>query len=92
VVPEGGMSAHIERLLRAQRDDIPATKRILELNPKHPLIEAVREISASDGEAASEWIELIYDQALLAEGSPIADPPRFARKLTELLQTAVGSR
>ena len=93
VVPEGGLAAHIERLLRAQQQEtIPAQKRILELNPKHPLIEAIREISEQDGDAAREWISLIYDQALLAEGSPIADPPRFARRFTELMQTAVAAR
>ena len=91
VVPEGGLAAHIERLLRAQQhENIPAQKRILELNPKHPLIEAVREVSEQgDSDGAADWISLIYDQALLAEGSPISDPPRFARRLTELMQTAV---
>ena len=90
VVPEGGLAAHIDRLLRAQNnEDMPAQKRILELNPKHPLIEAVGEIAESSSDAAEDWISLIYDQALLAEGSPIADPPRFARKFTELMQTAV---
>ncbi len=89
VVPEGGLAAHIERLLRV-RDDMPPQKRIIELNPKHPLIEAVRAIDAAgDIAATTNWIELIYDQALLAEGSPIADPPRFARRFTELMQTAV---
>jgi molecular chaperone HtpG len=93
VVPEGGLAAHIERLLRAQQQaDIPTQKRILELNPNHPLIEAVKEISATDSDAAAEWIGLIYDQALLAEGSPISDPPKFAKRFTELMQTAVGAR
>lgn len=91
VVPEGGLAAHIERLLRAQQhEDIPPQKRILELNPKHPLIEAVHKISADDSDAANDWISLIYDQALLAEGSPIADPPRFAKRFTQLMQAAVS--
>lgn len=89
VVPEGGLAAYVERMLRAQRGgDVPAQKRILELNPRHPLVEAIREIGERDGDAAADWIRLIYDQALLAEGSPISDPPRFARKLTELMETA----
>jgi molecular chaperone HtpG len=37
----------------------------------------------------SEWIEVLYEQALLTEGTPIEDPQRFARRLTTLLQQAV---
>ena len=87
VTPEGGMASHIERMLRDQNQNIPEQKRILELNPTHPLIEAIRAISEKDdSEKMSEWVELIYDQALLAEGSPIADPSRFAHRLTDLMQ------
>src|SRR5690606_26284188 len=39
VVPDGGVAPHIEQLMRAQNPDLPPTKRILEINPKHPVIE-----------------------------------------------------
>ncbi|MBH25354.1 MAG: molecular chaperone HtpG [Myxococcales bacterium] len=94
VLPEGGLPSYIERLLRANQQDIPATKRILEINPTHPLIENLKSLSEA-GEATedvSSWIELLYDQALLTEGSPIDDPARFASRMTRLMQTAVASK
>ncbi len=87
VVPEGGVASHIERLLRAQNQGMPQQKRILELNPTHPLIEAIRTIQESgNDDRVGEWVELIYDQALLAEGSPIKSPGTFARRLTGLME------
>lgn len=87
VTPEGGLSAHIERMLRAQNTDMPPTKRIFEINPDHPVIErlnALRETGNQD-EKVGEWIALLHDQALLAEGSPIPDPLGFSRRLTNLM-------
>jgi molecular chaperone HtpG len=93
VVPRGGMPAHIERLLRAHQQDMPEQKRILELNPTHPLIARMNQELAAGGESAqlSEWIELLYDQALLIEGSPLPDPARFSQRLIALLQAAPGA-
>jgi molecular chaperone HtpG len=88
VVPEGGLASHIERMLRAQNQDVPDQKRILELNPNHPLIEALNKMSSSDAGKVNEWVEMIYDHALLAEGSPIKSPARFAQRLTGLMQEA----
>jgi len=93
VVPRGGLPAHIERLLRSHQHDLPEQKRILELNPSHPLIVRMNdELSARpDAEQVSEWIELLYDQALLIEGSPLPDPARFGKRLVQLMQTAAVS-
>lgn len=90
VVPEGGMHAHIERMMRAQDQDVPVTKRILEVNPDHKLIKHLHDLQdrQEQGERVSEWIELLYDQALVAEGSPVDDPGRFARRITGLLEKA----
>jgi molecular chaperone HtpG len=90
VVPRGGLPAHIERLLRAHQHDLPEQKRILELNPQHPLIQRMNsEIGAHpDSPQISEWIELLYDQALLVEGSPLPDPARFSKRLLALMQSA----
>jgi molecular chaperone HtpG len=94
VVPKGGLDPHIERMLRAARQlDMPSEKRILEVNPKHPLIRALssQEAREPNSERVSEWIRVLYDQALLAEGSPVKDPAWLARKLSELLTRAVES-
>jgi molecular chaperone HtpG len=95
VVPDGGLGPYIERLLRAQQGaDMPAQKRILEINTKHPLIQAlVRLHAASPSDAGlGESIELVYDQALLAEGSPIDDPARMAKRLIKLLQNSTEAQ
>ncbi|GEL74157.1 molecular chaperone HtpG [Myxococcus virescens] len=89
VVPEGGSPAYLERLLqqRGRGAGMPRVKRILEVNPKHPVIEHLKAVHDRDPAAAqvAEWIELLHDQALLTEGSTIADPNRFARRMTGLL-------
>jgi len=90
VVPRGGLPAHIERLLRAHQQDLPEQKRILEVNPSHPLIERLNTELAKNPESATlgEWIELLFDQALLVEGSPLPDPARFTKRLVALMQSA----
>ncbi|HKU41159.1 MAG TPA: molecular chaperone HtpG [Polyangiales bacterium] len=90
VIPRGGLPAHIERLLRAHQQDLPEQKRILELNPTHPLVLRMKEELERDAESPrlTEWIELLYDQALLIEGSPLPDPARFSKRLVALMQAA----
>jgi molecular chaperone HtpG len=92
VVARGGMPAHIERLLRAHQQDLPEQKRILELNPAHPLIVRMNDefIARPESTQLSEWIELLYDQALLVEGSPLPDPARFSKRLIALMQSATA--
>ncbi len=65
VVPEGGLHAHIERMLRAQQKGMPKQKRIFELNPDHPVVTKLAGL-AGDGARAGElgeWVYLLYDQA-----------------------------
>jgi molecular chaperone HtpG len=95
VVPDGGLGPYIERILRMQQGmDMPMTKRILELNGKHPLIRALVAMHAKDAESkeVSDFIELVYDQALLSEGSPLEDPHRVAKRLTQLMQWSAETR
>ncbi|HEY6079430.1 MAG TPA: molecular chaperone HtpG [Polyangiaceae bacterium] len=90
IVPEGGLPPQIERMLRAQGQKVPKASRILELNLEHPLLKNLQRLEeASPGsEKVLEWMHLIYDQALLAEGSPIEDPGAFAKRLTKLFTAA----
>jgi molecular chaperone HtpG len=91
VIPKGGLPAHLERLLRAHKADLPEQKRILELNPTHPIVQRMKgeHDKQADAPKLTEWIELLYDQALLAEGSPLPDPQRFSKRFVALLQTAL---
>ncbi|MCB9597152.1 MAG: molecular chaperone HtpG [Sandaracinaceae bacterium] len=90
VVPPGGLQPHIERLLRATQKDMPKQKRILEINPSHPVIENLRALleGAKAVERVDEWIELLHDQAKIAEGSPLDDPGAYNRRVTALLKDA----
>jgi molecular chaperone HtpG len=90
IVPEGGLPPQIERLMRAQGRELPKSQRILELNLEHPLLKNLQRLEeASPGsDKVQEWMHLIYDQALLAEGTPLDDPAAFAKRLTRLFTTA----
>jgi molecular chaperone HtpG len=87
-----GPHGYVERLLREAGRDVPRTSRILELNPDHPIVQSLKVLvdrgddPGSSGSARiAEWIEVLYDQALVAEGAPIEDPGGFARRITSLL-------
>ncbi len=90
VVPEGGQHAYLERLLRAQDKGQERGKRILELNGGHPLVRNLQKLHElkPDSPSLIEWTELLYDQVLLTEGSPVEDPNRLARRMTHLLEQA----
>ncbi|NIA18869.1 MAG: molecular chaperone HtpG [Xanthomonadaceae bacterium] len=89
---EHDMSASMERLLRAAGQDVPETKRILELNPQHELVKVMFDLykdNPSDPRLV-EYSELLLDQALLTEGSPIADPAKFSKLVAKLMVKAAG--
>ena len=90
VVPEGGQHAYLERLMRSHDTSVAVSRRILELNGGHPLIANLSKLISLDSEteAVVPWIETLYDQVLLTEGSPIEDPNRLAKRMTELMQQA----
>lgn len=93
VVPDGGLHNHIETLLRAGNREMPKTRRILEVNSEHPLIQNLRRLHESDPDSddLAGWFSLLYDQALLSEGSPIEDPANFAARMAELMTSATAS-
>lgn len=89
VADENGLSAHMERMMKATNKEFSGSKRILEVNPTHPIIRSLvakAETNAADT-ALEEWIDVLYDTALLAEGSPVRNPGLFAKKLTKMLET-----
>jgi molecular chaperone HtpG len=90
VTPEGGLPPHMEAMFKAQNLTVPSTKRILELNPDHTIVKNLKKLvnDKPDAPQIKEWTELLYDQALIAEGSPVSDPTLLARRLTALLESA----
>jgi len=86
----GDITPHMEALLRASGQTVPTTKRVLELNPEHPVIALLQRrfaASSSDPLIAS-YAELLYGQAVLAEGGELAKPAEFAHLVAELMVAA----
>ncbi|XTZ18877.1 molecular chaperone HtpG [Micromonospora echinospora] len=81
------MTPTLEKMYRAMGQDVPPVKRILELNPTHPLVTGLRAAHEQDGdkEVLTETAELLHGMALLAEGGELADPSRFTRILADRL-------
>jgi molecular chaperone HtpG len=83
----GDLSPQMQELLRRAGQDVPKVKRVLELNPTHAIVTKLRQIHAMDAKdpRLALYAELLYGQALLAEGGALADPAAFSRRLTELM-------
>ncbi|MBB4956836.1 molecular chaperone HtpG [Micromonospora polyrhachis] len=81
------MTPTLEKLYRAMGQEVPHVKRILEINPTHPLVTGMRKAQeqGTDEEVLSETAELLYAMALLAEGGELKDPSRFTRLLADRL-------
>ncbi|WP_250002615.1 molecular chaperone HtpG [Actinoplanes sp. M2I2] len=81
----------LEKMYRAMGQEGPRVKRILELNPNHPLVSGLRTAheQRADDAALPETAELLYGTALLAEGGDLEDPARFAKILADRLARTV---
>ena len=92
VAGDRGMPAAMERLMKAMNQEVPKQKRILELNPDHPLLARMQAAYEKDPKAAmlADYVDLVFDQALLAEGSPVRNAARFTRLVSDLMVKASG--
>jgi molecular chaperone HtpG len=83
----GGISPQMLRILRAANQPVPEQRRALELNADHALVKRLIEQHGKDPKAAAfgDLVELLHGQALLAEGSPLPDPARFAKLLSRMM-------
>ncbi|MBI2423578.1 MAG: molecular chaperone HtpG [Candidatus Hydrogenedentes bacterium] len=81
------LSPQMEQMMRAMGQEAPVTKRILELNPDHAILQKLHERFDvnQDDPALLEQAELLYGQALLAEGGVLPDPGRFSKLVAELM-------
>ncbi len=77
----------LEKMYRTMGQEVPHPKRILELNPTHPLVTGLRKAHEREAESdvLAETAELLYGMALLAEGGELGDPSRFTRILADRL-------
>src|SRR3546814_4700465 len=79
---------HLERLLKQQRQLDRGSQRILEINPRHALVQALAAQVGRDGAGAvvedAAW--LLLDQARIIEGEPLPDASAFSRRLSTLVE------
>ena len=83
VADEHDLGIHLERMLKAAGQSVPGSKPILEVNPQHALVARLK--SESDDARFGEWTQLLFDQALLAEGGTLEDPAGFVKRLNQLM-------
>jgi molecular chaperone HtpG len=81
VADENELSGNLLRMLKAAGQEAPSTKPILEINPEHPLVLKLK----YDDAAFEEWANLLFDQALLAEGGHLSDPASFVKRMNKML-------
>ncbi|MFQ5685312.1 MAG: molecular chaperone HtpG [Candidatus Scalindua sp.] len=84
---EGEMDPQMEKLLKSMGQNVPERKRILEINPSHPVFEAMNKIFEEDrkSKVLEDYTDLLYDQALLLEGSKPKDSAAFAKAISRLM-------
>lgn len=82
------MGLEMQRILKAAGQAAPDVKPILEVNPKHPLVQKLKEVN--DDEKFAQWTKLLFEQSILAEGGELDNPALFVSNLNRLLTTLAG--
>src|SRR5258708_7273935 len=91
VAGEFGLSLRMGRILKQAGQNNPfATLPILELNPKHPLVERLKD--TADEAAFADLAHVLYDQAMLAEGGELEDPATFVRRVNRLIVEGLSAQ
>ena len=81
VADENELSGNLARMLKAAGQAAPDSKPILEINPDHPLIQRLKYETAK----FDDWAQILFDQALLAEGGSLNNPSAYVKRLNEML-------
>jgi molecular chaperone HtpG len=91
VAGEFGLSLRMGRILKQAGQNNPfATLPILELNPKHPLVERLKD--TADEASFADLAHVLYDQAMLAEGGELDDPASFVRRVNKLIVEGLSAQ
>ncbi len=93
VADEQDMGANMEKMMKAMGQNVPVSKRILEINGGHQIFANLNSLYESDPKSAQldEWVKLLYDQALIAEGQRVKDPVAYLKRVNGLLLDVSGS-
>ena len=90
VSAQEAMSANLERMLKAAGQDVPAAKRILELNIDHPMIKFMDHMQ--DEQQFGNWASLLFEQSILAEGGKLEDPAGFVKRMNDVVLELAATR
>ena len=92
VVDKDDISPQMEQLMQAMGQSVPKSKRILEVNPNHPILERLQaRFDADQADATiSDYAKLLHGQALLAEGGKLENPAAFSALVSDLMTKALG--
>ena len=87
VSAEGQPDPHMLRIMRSMGNEFPEAPRILEVNPSHAALARMKDLFAADPASPrlADFAALLRDQALLAEGSPVKEPARFTKLVSEMM-------
>ncbi|MEK7436128.1 MAG: molecular chaperone HtpG [Pseudomonadota bacterium] len=80
------MGGNLARILKAAGQKVPDSKPIMEINPGHPLVQRLK----YEESQFADWSQVLFDQALLAEGGQLEDPAGFVKRLNELMLAMAG--
>jgi len=85
-------SPAMEKLMKAMGQELPPVKRILEINPDHPVVKRLHELYREQGDQdfLGDVAEMLHAQALVAEGGELPDPHHFSQLLAGLIRRALG--
>ncbi len=89
VADERGLGGNLERLLKAAGQQVPPSQPILEINPRHPLLQRLKDETGE--QRFSDWSHVLFDQALLSEGGQLEDPAGFVKRLNQLMLELGGN-
>ena len=85
VLNEQDMAMHMQRILKDAGHELPSSKPILEINADHPIVKKLDKEKSK--KKFSDWSDILFDQAILAEGGQLEDPASFVAKLIKMLVT-----
>ena len=83
VLSEDAMGIQMRRIMEANGQAMPASKPYFEFNPDHPLVQRLD--NEADEDRFGELVEVLFDQASLAEGGSLQDPATYVERLNRLL-------
>ncbi len=89
-----GMSAYMEKIMKASGQNMPSAKRVLELNMEHPVLEKFKNMMETDtaNPALKDYSELLLDLAIIGEGGKVENPSGFSKTIGDLMSNAMGNK